>query len=99
MDNYLKLWDYLSQTKMIFHGSPDVVEKSFSVNTTNTVFLFLFFSHLVGIVANNGKLTYEACLKGSHFVQLCEQRDIPLIFLQNTAPEPWHTLSQGKVQL
>ncbi|XP_053481255.1 methylcrotonoyl-coenzyme A carboxylase 2 [Ictalurus furcatus] len=54
--------------------------------------------HLVGIVANNGKLTYEACLKGSHFVQLCEQRDIPLIFLQNTAPEPLHTLSQGKAE-
>uniref|UniRef100_A0A673FY86 methylcrotonoyl-CoA carboxylase n=1 Tax=Sinocyclocheilus rhinocerous TaxID=307959 RepID=A0A673FY86_9TELE len=42
----------------------------------------------VGIVANNGELTYEASLKGSHFVQLCDQRDIPLIFLQNTAPEP-----------
>ncbi|TSN76569.1 Methylcrotonoyl-CoA carboxylase beta chain, mitochondrial [Bagarius yarrelli] len=54
--------------------------------------------HLVGVVANNGKLTYEACLKGSHFVQLCEQRDIPLIFLQNTAPEPSHTLSQNKAE-
>ncbi|KAF4072368.1 hypothetical protein AMELA_G00262190 [Ameiurus melas] len=54
--------------------------------------------HLVGIVANNGKLTYEACLKGSHFVQLCEQRDIPLIFLQNTAPEPFHSSSQGKAE-
>ncbi|KAK2841161.1 hypothetical protein Q7C36_012740 [Tachysurus vachellii] len=54
--------------------------------------------HLVGIVASNGKLTYEACLKGSHFVQLCEQRDIPLIFLQNTAPESLHTLSQDKAE-
>ncbi|KAG7332508.1 hypothetical protein KOW79_004342 [Hemibagrus wyckioides] len=54
--------------------------------------------HLVGIVANNGKLTYEACLKGSHFVQLCNQRDIPLIFLQNTAPEPLYTLSQDKAE-
>uniref|UniRef100_A0A3B5LSJ4 methylcrotonoyl-CoA carboxylase n=1 Tax=Xiphophorus couchianus TaxID=32473 RepID=A0A3B5LSJ4_9TELE len=42
--------------------------------------------HLVGIVANNGALTYEAALKGSHFVQLCDQRDAPLLFLQNTAP-------------
>uniref|UniRef100_A0AAQ5Z794 methylcrotonoyl-CoA carboxylase n=1 Tax=Amphiprion ocellaris TaxID=80972 RepID=A0AAQ5Z794_AMPOC len=42
--------------------------------------------HLVGIVANNGELSYEAALKGSHFVQLCDQRDIPLLFLQNTAP-------------
>jgi acetyl-CoA carboxylase carboxyltransferase component len=39
--------------------------------------------HLVGIVANNGILFAEAALKGSHFVQLCAQRRIPLIFLQN----------------
>ncbi|XP_048066390.1 methylcrotonoyl-coenzyme A carboxylase 2 [Megalobrama amblycephala] len=54
--------------------------------------------HQIGIVANNGELTYEASLKGSHFVQLCDQRDIPLIFLQNTAPEPAHTLSQTKAE-
>lgn len=54
--------------------------------------------HLVGIVANNGELTYEASLKGSHFVQLCDQRDIPLIFLQNTAPQPATTLSKDKVR-
>jgi acetyl-CoA carboxylase carboxyltransferase component len=39
--------------------------------------------HLVGIVANNGVLFSEAALKGAHFVQLCAQRRIPLIFLQN----------------
>ncbi|KAL6458979.1 hypothetical protein MHYP_G00324510 [Metynnis hypsauchen] len=55
--------------------------------------------HQVGIVANNGELTYEASLKGSHFVQLCDQRDIPLIFLQNTAPQPVHTLSQDKAEM
>eukprot|EP00924_Labyrinthula_sp_SR-Ha-C_P000729 maker-scaffold_7-snap-gene-2.15-mRNA-1 protein AED:0.23 eAED:0.23 QI:170/1/1/1/0.66/0.5/4/72/539 len=37
----------------------------------------------VGVVANNGILFNEASLKGSHFVQLCDQRDIPLLFLQN----------------
>ncbi|NXG49361.1 MCCB carboxylase, partial [Psilopogon haemacephalus] len=42
---------------------------------------------LVGVVANNGELAQEACLKGSHFVQLCSQRSIPILFLQNTAPE------------
>ncbi|XP_074859202.1 methylcrotonoyl-CoA carboxylase beta chain, mitochondrial-like isoform X2 [Carettochelys insculpta] len=42
--------------------------------------------HLVGIVANNGELTHDASLKGSHFVQLCSQRSIPILFLQNTAP-------------
>jgi acetyl-CoA carboxylase carboxyltransferase component len=39
--------------------------------------------HQVGVVANNGILFSEAALKGSHFVQLCAQRRIPLIFLQN----------------
>jgi 3-methylcrotonyl-CoA carboxylase beta subunit len=37
----------------------------------------------VGIVANNGILFSESALKGAHFVQLCNQRGIPLVFLQN----------------
>ena len=37
----------------------------------------------VGIVANNGVLFSESALKGAHFVQLCRQRGIPLLFLQN----------------
>ncbi|XP_043466033.1 methylcrotonoyl-CoA carboxylase beta chain, mitochondrial isoform X1 [Leptopilina heterotoma] len=37
----------------------------------------------VGIVANNGVLFSESALKGAHFVELCAQRKIPLIFLQN----------------
>lgn len=37
----------------------------------------------VGIVANNGILFSEAALKGAHFVQLCGQRQIPLLFIQN----------------
>ncbi|KFP73394.1 hypothetical protein N310_04563, partial [Acanthisitta chloris] len=44
--------------------------------------------HLVGIVANNGELAQDAALKGSHFVQLCGQRVIPILFFQNTAPQP-----------
>ncbi|WP_199439359.1 carboxyl transferase domain-containing protein [Umezawaea beigongshangensis] len=39
--------------------------------------------HPVGIVANNGVLFGESALKGAHFVQLCDQRGIPLLFLQN----------------
>ncbi|XP_047443369.1 methylcrotonoyl-coenzyme A carboxylase 2 [Mugil cephalus] len=54
--------------------------------------------HLVGIIANNGDLSYEAALKGSHFVQLCDQRDIPLLFLQNTAPTPALTLSTTQAE-
>jgi len=45
------------------------------------------FAHLhgypVGIVANNGILFSESALKGAHFIELCAQRKIPLIFLQN----------------
>lgn len=45
------------------------------------------FAHLygypVGIIANNGILFSEAALKGTHFIELCCQRNIPLIFLQN----------------
>ncbi len=39
--------------------------------------------YMVGIVANNGILFSESSLKGAHFVELCGQRKIPLIFLQN----------------
>ena len=37
----------------------------------------------VGIVANNGILFSESALKGAHFIELCSQRGIPLLFLQN----------------
>eukprot|EP00899_Mesostigma_viride_P012292 jgi/Mesvir1/21063/Mv07736-RA.1 len=37
----------------------------------------------VGIVANNGVLFSDSALKGAHFIQLCNQRGIPLVFLQN----------------
>ncbi|MGM0983413.1 MAG: carboxyl transferase domain-containing protein [Pseudomonadota bacterium] len=45
------------------------------------------FAHIqgypVGIVANNGVLFSESAVKGAHFIELCAQRKIPLIFLQN----------------
>ena len=37
----------------------------------------------VGIIANNGVLFSESALKGAHFVELCNRRRIPLVFLQN----------------
>lgn len=37
----------------------------------------------IGVVANNGVLLSEAAVKGAHFIQLCGQRKIPLLFLQN----------------
>jgi len=39
--------------------------------------------HPVGIVANNGVLFSESAMKGAHFIELCDQRGIPLVFLQN----------------
>jgi 3-methylcrotonyl-CoA carboxylase beta subunit len=45
------------------------------------------FAHLhgypVGIIANNGILFSESALKGTHFIELCNQRNVPLVFLQN----------------
>ncbi len=41
------------------------------------------YGHPVGIVANNGILFSESAVKGAHFIELCGQRKIPLIFLQN----------------
>ena len=45
------------------------------------------FAHIngykVGLVANDGILFSESSLKGAHFVQLCCQRGVPLLFLQN----------------
>ena len=39
--------------------------------------------HPVGIIASNGILFSESALKGAHFIELCDQRRIPLVFLQN----------------
>jgi 3-methylcrotonyl-CoA carboxylase beta subunit len=39
--------------------------------------------HPVGIIANNGVLFSESAMKGAHFIELCDKRSIPLLFLQN----------------
>ena len=41
------------------------------------------YGYPVGIVANNGILFGESAQKGAHFIELCGQRGIPLLFLQN----------------
>jgi len=45
------------------------------------------FAHIhgmpVGILANNGVLFTESALKGAHFIELCDQRNVPILFLQN----------------
>ena len=39
--------------------------------------------HPVGIIANNGVLFGESAVKGAHFIELCDKRTVPLVFLQN----------------
>jgi len=41
------------------------------------------WGHPVGIIANNGILFGESAQKGAHFIELCDRRSIPLVFLQN----------------
>ncbi len=41
------------------------------------------WGHPVGVVASNGVLLGESALKGAHFVELCDQRGVPLVFFQN----------------
>jgi len=43
------------------------------------------WGHMVGVVSNNGIIFSESALKATHFIELCEQRRIPLVFLQNTS--------------
>lgn len=45
------------------------------------------YGYPVGIIGNNGVLFSESALKGTHFIELCCQRKIPLIFLQNITGE------------
>ncbi|HEX4865548.1 MAG TPA: carboxyl transferase domain-containing protein [Acidimicrobiales bacterium] len=41
------------------------------------------WGHPAGVIANNGVLFSESAMKGAHFIELCDQRGIPLVFLQN----------------
>jgi 3-methylcrotonyl-CoA carboxylase beta subunit len=43
------------------------------------------WGHAVGIIANDGIIFAESALKATHFIELCEQRRVPLLFLQNTS--------------
>lgn len=51
--------------------------------TTLVTGFAVLHGHPIGIVANNGVLFSESALKGTHFIELCDQRGIPLLFLQN----------------
>ncbi len=77
-----KPWDVREVIARVFDGSRFDEFKARYGATLVTGFAQLY-GHTVGVVANNGILFGESAQKGAHFVQLCGQRGIPLVFLQN----------------
>ncbi len=77
-----KPYDVREVIARIVDGSQYDEFKALYGDTLVTGFAHIF-GYPVGIVANNGILFSESALKGAHFVELCSQRGIPLIFLQN----------------
>jgi len=77
-----KPYDVREVIARIVDGSQFDEFKALFGDTLVTGFAHIF-GYPVGIVANNGILFSESALKGAHFVELCSQRGIPLIFLQN----------------
>ncbi len=81
MDSRLQ-YDVRDIIARIVDGSEFDEFKKFYGNTLVTGFAHLY-GYPIGIVANNGILFGESAQKGAHFVELCTQRGIPIIFLQN----------------
>ncbi|KAJ1962237.1 Methylcrotonoyl-CoA carboxylase beta chain, mitochondrial [Dispira parvispora] len=81
-DNLKKPLDIRNVISRIVDGSQFSEFKELYGTTLVTGFARIH-GYPVGIVANNGILFSESALKGAHFIQLCNQRGIPLVFLQN----------------
>ncbi|KAK9804757.1 hypothetical protein WJX72_003641 [[Myrmecia] bisecta] len=77
-----KPWDVRSVLARVLDGSRFDEFKANYGKTLVTGFGKVY-GQPVGVVANNGILFSESALKGAHFIQLCGQRGIPLVFLQN----------------
>lgn len=77
-----KPYDVREVIKRLVDGSEFDEFKALYGATLVTGFAHLY-GYPVGIIANNGILFSESALKGAHFIELCCQRKIPLIFLQN----------------
>ncbi len=75
-------YDVREVIKRIVDGSRFQEFKALYAETLVTGFAHVW-GHPVGIVANNGILFGESARKGAHFIELCNQRGIPLVFLQN----------------
>uniref|UniRef100_A0A2C9L9Y5 CoA carboxyltransferase C-terminal domain-containing protein n=1 Tax=Biomphalaria glabrata TaxID=6526 RepID=A0A2C9L9Y5_BIOGL len=81
-DNLKKTFDVREVIARIVDGSVFDEFKTKYGETLVTGFARLW-GYPVGIIGNNGVLFSESALKGTHFIELCCQRNIPLIFLQN----------------
>ncbi|CAG8522907.1 8094_t:CDS:10 [Cetraspora pellucida] len=81
-DNLRKSFDVKNIISRIVDGSRFNEFKELYGTTLITGFAHIH-GYPVGIVANNGILFSESALKGTHFIEICAQRGIPLIFLQN----------------
>ncbi|XP_048450879.1 methylcrotonoyl-CoA carboxylase beta chain, mitochondrial isoform X1 [Rhincodon typus] len=81
-DNLKKSVDVKEVIARIVDGSRFSEFKAFYGDTLVTGFARIF-GYPVGIIGNNGVLFSESAKKGTHFIELCCQRNIPLIFLQN----------------
>ncbi|CAO3595681.1 unnamed protein product [Absidia cylindrospora] len=81
-DNLRKPFDSKNLIARIVDGSRFSEFKEHYGTTLVTGFAHIH-GHPVGIIANNGILFSESALKGAHFIELCSQRGIPLVFLQN----------------
>lgn len=68
---------------VLFPSFFELVEPKFATKIVSKRKSGHLYGHPIGVVANNGVLFAESAMKGAHFVQLCAQRRIPLLFLQN----------------
>uniref|UniRef100_A0A1B0D136 methylcrotonoyl-CoA carboxylase n=2 Tax=Phlebotomus papatasi TaxID=29031 RepID=A0A1B0D136_PHLPP len=80
--NLTKTFDIREVIARVFDGSRFTEFKKMYGDTLVCGYARLY-GNLVGVIGNNGVLFSECALKGAHFIQLCAQRKIPLIFLQN----------------
>ena len=80
--DFRKPFDIREIIARVFDGSKLQEFKKEYGSTLVTGFARLY-GYPVGVIANNGVLFPESALKGAHFIELCCQRKIPLIFLQN----------------
>jgi len=80
--NLMRPYDVREVVARLFDGSEFDEYKAKYGDTLFCGFSTLF-GHPVGIIGNNGVLFSESALKGTNFIELCCQRNIPLIFLQN----------------